>query len=136
MSTAELSVMLFLQLAVIVAVCRLLGWGVKRFFGQPQVVGEIIAGVVLGPSLLGALAPEVQTWLFPQQSRDILFVVAQLGIGLYMFVVGLGFNQAHFRANAKSAAAVSLVWRCSAVHRRDRPGPMVVGDTWPVQRRH
>ena len=108
MSTAELSVMLFLQLAVIVAVCRLFGWGVKRFFGQPQVVGEIVAGVMLGPSLLGALAPEIQAWLFPQQSRDILFVVAQLGIGLYMFVVGLGFNQEHFRANAKSAAAVSL----------------------------
>lgn len=108
MSAAEQSVMFFLQLAVIVAVCRLFGWGVKRFFGQPQVVGEIIAGVVLGPSLFGALAPEAQAWLFPQQSRDTLFVVAQLGIGLYMFVVGLGFNQDHFRANAKSAAAVSL----------------------------
>jgi Kef-type K+ transport system membrane component KefB len=100
--------MLFLQLAVIVAVCRLFGWIMKRFLGQPQVVGEIIAGVVLGPSLLGALAPDFQAWLFPQQSRDLLFVVAQLGIGLYMFVVGLGFNQEHFRANAKSAAAVSL----------------------------
>src|SRR5262245_39520098 len=100
--------MLFLQLAVIVAVCRLFGWGVKRFFGQPQVVGEIIAGVVLGPSLLGALAPEAQAWLFPQQSRDILFFMAQLGIGLYMFVVGLGFDREHFRANARSAAAVSF----------------------------
>ncbi|MEJ0060558.1 MAG: cation:proton antiporter [Terricaulis sp.] len=108
MTPAELSVMFFLQMALIVAVCRALGWAVKRFFGQPQVVGEIIAGVMLGPSLLGSLAPDVQAWLFPQQSREVLFVVAQFGIGLYMFVVGLGFNVGHFRANAPSAAAVSF----------------------------
>lgn len=108
MTPAELSVMFFLQLAVIVAACRLLGWAAKRYLGQPQVVGEIIAGVLLGPSLFGAFAPEAQASLFPRQSRDILFVVAQLGIGLYMFVVGLGFNTGHFRSNIKSAAAISL----------------------------
>jgi Kef-type K+ transport system membrane component KefB len=108
MTPAELSVMFFLQLAVIVAACRLLGWAAKRYLGQPQVVGEIIAGVLLGPSVFGAFAPEAQASLFPGPSRDILFVVAQLGIGLYMFVVGLGFNTEHFRSNIKSAAAISL----------------------------
>jgi Kef-type K+ transport system membrane component KefB len=108
MAPAELSVLFFLQLGVIIAACRAVGWLGKRFFGQPQVVGEIVAGVMLGPSLLGALAPGIQSWLFPQQSRDVLFVVAQFGIGLYMFIVGLGFNRSHFRATAPSAAAVSF----------------------------
>jgi Kef-type K+ transport system membrane component KefB len=108
MLTGQLSVMFFLQMAVIVATSRALGWLVKRFFGQPHVVGEIIGGVLLGPSLFGALAPEAQGWLFPDQSRDVLFVIAQLGVGVYMFVVGLTFNVGHFRANARSAAAVSL----------------------------
>lgn len=108
MTPAELSVMFFLQMAVIIAACRVVGWAAKRFLGQPQVVGEMIAGVMLGPSLLGLAAPDFSGWLFPQESRGLLFVVAQLGVGLYMFVVGLGFNVSHFKANAPSAAAVSL----------------------------
>jgi Kef-type K+ transport system membrane component KefB len=108
MNAARLAGMLLLQLAAIVVVCRLCGWAMKRLFAQPKVVGEIIAGVVLGPSVFGLLAPDAQAWLFPQPSRDLLYVVAQFGIGLYMFVVGLGFHHEYFRANAKSAAAVSL----------------------------
>ena len=108
MTNAELSVAFFLQMATIIAACRIVGWLAKRYLGQPQVVGEMIAGVILGPSLLGLLAPDLQAALFPRESRSILFVGAQLGVGLYMFLVGLGFRRDHFRANAKSAAAVSL----------------------------
>lgn len=108
MTAAELSVMFFLQLAVIIGVCRLVGWAAKRFLGQPQVVGEMIAGVMLGPSLFGLIAPDLQNALFPADSRKVLFVIAQIGVGLYMFMVGLGFNVSHFKANAPSAAAVSL----------------------------
>ena len=108
MTPAELSIAFFLQLLLIIAACRGVGWLARRFLGQPQVVGEMIAGVVLGPSLLGLLAPELQAALFPSDSRPILFVVAQLGVGLYMFIVGLGFDLAHFKGNARSAAAVSL----------------------------
>jgi len=108
MQPAELSVAFFLQLFVIIAACRAVGWLVKRFLGQPQVVGEMIAGVILGPSLFGLLAPGLQAALFPEESKPILYVGAQLGIGLYMFMVGMGFRTAHFRSNAKSAAAVSL----------------------------
>jgi Kef-type K+ transport system membrane component KefB len=108
MSPAELSIAFFLQLLLIIAACRGVGWLVRRWLGQPQVVGEMIAGVVLGPSLLGLLAPEVQSFLFPPESRPILFVIAQLGVGLYMFIVGLGFDLDHFKGNARSAAAVSL----------------------------
>ena len=108
MTPSELSVVFFLQLLLILATCRGVGWLVKRFLGQPQVVGEMIAGVVLGPSLLGLLAPGLQDTLFPAASKPILYVVAQLGVGLYMFIVGLGFDREHFRSNARSAAAVSL----------------------------
>ncbi|RZJ05533.1 MAG: cation:proton antiporter [Brevundimonas sp.] len=108
MTPAELSVAFFLQMAVIIAVCRLVGWAVKRWLGQPQVVGEMIAGVILGPSLFGLLAPDLQAFLFPKDTKAVLFVGAQLGVGLYMFLVGLGFKTEHFKQNAKSAFAVSL----------------------------
>jgi Kef-type K+ transport system membrane component KefB len=76
--------------------------------GQPQVVGEMIAGVVLGPSLLGLLAPAAQSLLFPQSSRSALYVCAQLGVGLYMFIVGMEFKREHFKQTARSALVISL----------------------------
>jgi Kef-type K+ transport system membrane component KefB len=108
MTPAQLSVAFFLQMFVIIAVCRAVGWAAKRFLGQPQVVGEMIAGVILGPSLFGLLAPDLQHMLFPKESKTILYVGAQMGVGLYMFLVGTTFNSGHFKSNAKSAAAVSL----------------------------
>jgi Kef-type K+ transport system membrane component KefB len=108
LTPAELSIAFFLQMAVIIAACRVVGWAAKRWLGQPQVVGEMLAGVLLGPSLLGLLAPSVQQALFPPESKAVLFVGAQLGVGLYMFLVGLGFRSDHFRANGRSAAAVSI----------------------------
>lgn len=108
MSAAELSIIFFGQLCLIVAAARSVGWLCRRLFGQPQVVGEMVAGVVLGPSLFGLLLPDVQAAVFPAESRGVLFVGAQLGVGLYMFLVGLGFDRSHFRSNARSASAVSL----------------------------
>lgn len=108
MKIADISVAFFLQIFFILAVCRGMGWLLKRYFGQPQVMGEMIAGVMLGPSLLGYLAPQFQAAIFPMDARPTLFAAAQLGIGLYMFTVGLRFETDHFRHNAKSAFAVSL----------------------------
>lgn len=108
MAPAQLSVIFFAQLFAIVAVSRLVGWLAKRFLGQPQVVGEMIAGVLLGPSLFGLLAPELQAIVFPKEARGTLYAIAQLGVGLYMFIVGLGFRADHFRSSARSATAVSL----------------------------
>ena len=93
---------------VILAACRLCGWIARRWLRQPQVIGEMIAGVLLGPSLLGALAPQVQEFLFPAASRPTLGVVAQLGIAIYMFLVGLDFRSADFKANVRGAVSVSL----------------------------
>ena len=108
MTAAELSIRFFLQLAIIVVACRSVGWVARRYLGQPQVVGEMIAGVLLGPSLLGAIAPDLQAALFPPDSKKVLYVGAQLGVGLYMFIVGLGFDRSGFRANVRGAASVSL----------------------------
>lgn len=108
MSNAQLSVHFFLQMLVILATCRGVGWLGKKFLNQPQVVGEMIAGVLLGPTLFGLLAPDLQKALFPKESISVLYVCAQVGVGLYMFIVGLGFRKDHFKANVGAAAAVSI----------------------------
>jgi Kef-type K+ transport system membrane component KefB len=98
----------FLQMFVILGSCRLCGWVMRRFLGQPQVIGEMIAGVILGPSLLGGVAPGLQHFLFPPESKPLLNVVAQLGIALYMFLVGIDFRSEDFKSNAPSAVAVAV----------------------------
>src|SRR3954447_22761844 len=98
----------FLQMFVVLTASRLCGWLVRRFLHQPQVIGEMIAGVTLGPSLLGTLAPQLQQFLFPPASKPLLYAVAQTGIALYMFLVGLDFRNEDFRAHAKGAVAVSV----------------------------
>lgn len=108
MPIAQLSIVFFLQLFLILLTCRLVGWLGKKYLHQPQVVGEMIAGVLLGPSLFGLVLPELQKAVFPADTKGVLYVGAQLGVGLYMFLVGLGFRADHFKSNIKSAAAVSI----------------------------
>ncbi len=96
----------FLQLAVILAACRLCGIFMRRI-GQPPVIGEMVAGVLLGPSLLGAVAPGAMAWLFPDDARPVLFAIAQLGLTLYMFAVGLEFRSDLLRSHLRTATAVS-----------------------------
>ncbi|GFG66666.1 potassium transporter [Mycobacterium kubicae] len=104
---AAISIHFFLELTVILATCRLVGLVAKRF-GQPQVVGEMIAGVLLGPSLLGSIAPGLQHHLFPPGHTNIvLYTVAQIGLVLYMFLVGLNFDVNLIKHRAGTAAAVS-----------------------------
>lgn len=107
MTAAQLSIAFFLQMFVILAAARVVG-SLARRIGQPQVVGEMIAGVLLGPSLFGYFAPELQAQIFPKESLKVLYVGAQLGVGLYMFLVGVEFKTELFRSRAKSAAAVSI----------------------------
>ncbi len=114
MNNLDLAIHFFLQLAVILVFCRLVGLVAVKF-GQPQVVAEMIAGVLLGPSLFGLLMPETQAWLFPwdksQTARDTqsyLFPVSQLGLALYMFIVGMEFRVDIIRRRLKSSIAVSL----------------------------
>ncbi len=107
-SPGDFSVHFFLQLAVILLACRVTGWLGSRFLGQPQVVGEMIAGVFLGPSLLGLAFPDLQAMIFPKETRSVLYAGSQLGVGLYMFLVGTTLQVDHFRAKARSAIGVSL----------------------------
>lgn len=106
-SPGDYSIRFFLQLAVIILTCRVVGWLGQKLLRQPQVVGEMIAGVILGPSLFGLFLPDLQNAIFPKESRNVLYVGAQLGVGLYMFMVGLTLRLDHFKTKAKSAAAVS-----------------------------
>ncbi len=104
----DFSTHFFLQLAVIIVTCRVVGWLGQKFLGQPQVVGEMIAGVILGPSLFGLLFPEIQGAIFPKEMKSVLYTGAQFGVGLYMFMVGTSFRGDHFKSKGKSAFAVSL----------------------------
>ena len=107
MTDSQLTAQLFLQIGVILLVCRAVGWIAHRA-GQPQVVGEMVAGFLMGPSLFGWLAPSAQALLFPPQSLRVLFVVSQLGLALYMFCVGLEFRADLMFRHARRAAAVSI----------------------------
>lgn len=107
MTGPELSVAFFLEMFFILLVCRVVGVLARRL-GQPQVVGEMIAGVFMGPSLFGFFCPGLQQKIFPPETIKFLYVGAQLGVGLYMFLVGVEFNKEQFMSRARSAASVSI----------------------------
>lgn len=119
MNDVDLMLRFLLQAIVILGACRLVGTLGRKFLGQTQVVMEMATGVMLGPSLLGAFFPQVQTWLFPAKlvtegvstkhpSMAVLYVMAQLGLVLYMFLVGLEFDARLITERAKGAISVSL----------------------------
>lgn len=107
MTYAELALAFLPQLVLILLAAQLFGY-LARFIGQPKVVGEMIAGVVLGPSLFGLVWPSLQQSIFIVDTMPILYFGAQLGVGLYMFLVGLEFNTQLFKNNARSAVGVSI----------------------------
>jgi Kef-type K+ transport system membrane component KefB len=106
MTSTELAPAFFLSVVVILVVCRAVG-RLLHLVGQPPVVGEMIAGVILGPSVLGALLPGVQSALFPQDLRPVLYVVGQIGLVAFMFHVGWDFRVDRLRGVARSAGMVS-----------------------------
>jgi Kef-type K+ transport system membrane component KefB len=106
MSTLETSAGLLLVLALVLAACRLVATLIAPL-GQPPVVGEMIAGVLLGPSLFGWLAPDLHARLFPAPVLTVLYCAAQVGLTLYMFLVGLEFDAGLLRKRFSSALSVS-----------------------------
>ncbi len=106
MTNFGISVAFFLQIAIVLGACRLVG-RLVRPLGQPQVVAEMITGVLLGPSLLGWIAPDFQARLFPKPTLAVIYAVAQVGLALYMFLVGLEFDLELIRNRIKSAVTVS-----------------------------
>jgi len=103
----ELSARFFIQVAVILAACRLVGVLARRA-GQPQVIAEMLTGVLLGPSVLGIVLPDVQARLFPRETLPALSITSQLGLSLYMFLVGLEFQGGLLRTQLRRAASVSV----------------------------
>lgn len=104
---------LLATLAAIIALGNLLAWGFQRI-GQTAVIGEVVAGILLGPSLLGRISPEAMHWLIPDAATDphglvltSLKMVAQLGVILYMFLVGLELNTQKISRQAHAAIAIS-----------------------------
>ncbi len=97
---------LFLQLLVIISAARLMGKLFTRF-GQPAVVGEMAAGILLGPSLLGLLAPGAFGFIFPAESLGALRLLAQIGVCLFMFAVGMELDVRQVRNKAHAAVLVS-----------------------------
>ncbi|MEH2279940.1 MAG: cation:proton antiporter [Nostoc sp.] len=120
MSNFDLVIQLFLQLTVILTTCRIVTILGRRYLGQTDVVCEMIAGVMLGPSLLGLIAPDFQQWLFPKlpiitavglkipnPSMSILYAISQIGLVIYMFLIGLEFNTKLLKHHIKSASLLS-----------------------------
>lgn len=99
---------LLVQLFVVIALAQLAG-RVCRRIGQPAVVGEIITGIVLGPSLLGLLAPELFAFVFPADSLGALRLLSEVGVCLFMFVVGMELDVRQVQRNSHVAIAVSHV---------------------------
>jgi Kef-type K+ transport system membrane component KefB len=100
--------LLVAQVLVILAVTRACGLLAGRV-GQPQVVGEMLAGILLGPSLLGALAPGPAAALFPPSSLGTLSALSQIGMVLFMFLVGLELDTASLREQGQAAILTSHV---------------------------
>jgi Kef-type K+ transport system membrane component KefB len=97
---------LLLALAVVIVAARLVGLFFRRF-GQPPVMGEVIAGIMLGPSLLGRLAPAAMAYLFPPKIAPVLGMIAQLGVIIYMFLVGLQLDTRYLRRSPSAALSIS-----------------------------
>ena len=97
---------LLAQIVTIILVARIFGWMCKKI-GQPTVIGEIIAGIVLGPSLIGMYFPEFSAALFPPQSLGNLNFLSQIGLILFMFIVGMEIDINVLKNKAHDAVVVS-----------------------------
>src|SRR5512139_600772 len=96
------------QMLAILVATRICGLAVRRL-GQPHVVGEMLAGILLGPSLLGLLAPGASAALFPPSRLDVLGALSEVGMVLYMFLVGMDLDAGTLRGRGAAALLTSHV---------------------------
>jgi len=97
---------LLLQIIVIIASARLFGFLFKKI-GQPAVIGEIVAGIILGPSIIGAYFPEINHFLFPAASLASLSFLSQIGLILFMFIIGMELDLKAIGKQAYGAVIIS-----------------------------
>jgi Kef-type K+ transport system membrane component KefB len=111
--------LLFLQMMVVLMTARVMA-GVLRRLGQPGVVGEMIAGILLGPSLLGRISPAAMNALFPAEALGPLYALSQVGLVLFMFLVGLEVRPSAAGGSAKfvvitSQASIAAPFLCGGI---------------------
>jgi len=104
---ADLLASVLLALVVVILTARVVG-AVFGWLRQPPVIGEVIAGILLGPSLLGRLAPELSSYVFPPAMLPSLGLLAQIGVILFLFLVGLELDIDLLRQRSPAAATISV----------------------------
>lgn len=97
---------LLVQLIVIIGLSRLIGRG-ARWLGQPLVIAEVVAGIALGPSLLGWISPGTLQWLFPADSMPFLKMLAEVGLVLFMFLIGLELDPKLLKGRGHASVVIS-----------------------------
>lgn len=100
--------LLILQIGTILVVARIVGWLFRKIH-QPRVIGEMVAGMLLGPSLLGWAAPTISSYLFPPNSLGYLSSLSQIGLLIFMFLVGLELDLKQLRELGRAAVITSQV---------------------------
>ena len=98
--------LLLAQIITIIIAARILGWMCKKI-GQPTVIGEIVAGIILGPSFVGMYFPGFSLALFPVQSLGNLQFLSQIGLILFMFMVGMELDMKTLKSKAQDAVVIS-----------------------------
>jgi Kef-type K+ transport system membrane component KefB/nucleotide-binding universal stress UspA family protein len=99
---------LIIQIVVIIIAARMVGVLFRKIH-QPQVIGEMVAGIILGPSVLGWLAPNISAYIFPPESLKFLNILSQIGLLLFMFIIGLEFDSKLLKGRGRAAVFISQV---------------------------
>ena len=120
-ASSDVLMHVLIALVAVIAVGQILA-RLFAYIDQPPVIGEVMAGILLGPSLLGSVSPAAQTILPPQAVAPYLAVISQFGVILYMFIVGLELNAGLIKGRARAAVATS---HASIVV------PFLLGTLWP-----
>jgi Kef-type K+ transport system membrane component KefB len=105
--TEDITARVFLSIAIIIVVARVFGV-LARKVRQPAVVGEIVAGICLGPSLLGLVNEDLPSDLFPLEVRPFLGIIANVGLIIFMFIIGLELDMSLIRGKGRVAAVTSV----------------------------
>ncbi|OKH22188.1 sodium:proton antiporter [Hydrococcus rivularis NIES-593] len=104
----QIAILVLVQVLIVIALSRIMGVGC-RAIKQPLVIGEIIAGIMLGPSLLGLVSPAIANFLFPESTLPFLNVLSEIGLIFFMFLIGLELNPKYLKSQLNVAILTSHV---------------------------